>query len=640
MTLRPLLSLAESYRPDKTFLRDGSQNEPRDQCRHRSAGDTERHTQADRELCADRRLSLGGTGRLDGSIDWLCWPRFDSESIFAAILDPDSGGHFAIAPTAVSETNRSYRPNSNVLTTSFRTTTGLVELTDLFYAGGIGAAGPSLHPASMLIRQLRGLEGDVQMRLSYGPRPGYGAQPVKFIRAEPRSLLFSIKGGSVHLAANFDFHLDGEGEASFTVSAGQKLDLVLSFNEPDVTVFPPMERIDELIQATDEYWQGWASSIRYSGPHAESVVRSALVLKLLTYSPSGAIIAAPTTSLPERIGASYNWDYRYCWLRDASYTVNAFAGLGLMAEATAFLHWLLHATRLTHPRLKVVYDVFGRSHLREAELPHLEGYRESQPVRIGNAAGDQNQLDVYGEVMNAAAIGRDRGVPLSREERSFLEGIANFVLDHWTEPDDGIWETRDGPKQFVHSKLLCWLALEKAIELCRDGVLGLDPVRLQAVATEIRGQIEARGWNERLQSYTGEFDSEDLDASVLTMPLLGFEPATTARFRATLERVRSQLTQGELVFRHHGDETEGEGAFLFCSFWLVQCLVLQGQLDEAHSIFHALVSRGNDVGLFAEEVDTKSGQFLGNFPQAFTHIGLINAALALQRARTTPASQP
>ena len=575
---------------------------------------------------------------LDGSIDWLCWPRFDSESIFAAILDPDIGGHFAVTPANVYESSRAYRPNSNILTTTFRTPAGAVDLTDLFYAGGVGAAGPSLYPASMLIRRLRGVEGDVPMRLSYRPRPDYGARPVKFTRAGPRSWLFSIRGGSVHLAANFDLHLDGEGEAFFTVSEGQKLDLVLSFNEPDVTVFPPMGRLDELIQATDDYWQGWASHIRYSGPHLESVVRSALVLKLLTYSPSGAIIAAPTTSLPERIGASYNWDYRYCWLRDASYTVNAFAGLGLMEEATAFLQWLLHATRLTHPRLKVVYDVFGRSNLKEAELPHLRGYAQSQPVRTGNAAGNQDQLDVYGEVMNAAAIGRDRGVSLSREERSFLEGIARFVVEHWTEPDDGIWETRGGPRQFVHSKLLCWLALEKAIELCHEGVLGLDPSALQAVADEIRGQIEARGWNEDLQTYTGQFDSDDLDASVLTIPILGFEAATTPRFRSTLDTIRNRLTQGELVFRHRGDETGGEGAFLFCSFWLVQCTALQGQLEEAHSMFHALVHRANDVGLFAEEVDATSGRFLGNFPQAFTHIGLINAALALERARSTDRS--
>jgi len=571
---------------------------------------------------------------LDGSIDWLCWPRFDSESIFAAILDPDTGGHFRVAPTAVSETARSYRPNSNILTTIFRTPSGVVELTDLFYAGGSGSAAPCLHPASMLIRRLRGVAGDVPMRLSYRPRPGYGRKSIKVTGSGPKSQSFPIPGGFVHLAASLDLHFDGDGQSLFTIGEGQTVDLVLSFNEPGVAIFPPMGQLDELIQATDDYWQEWAARIRYSGPHAESVVRSALLLKLLTYSPSGAIIAAPTTSLPERIGASYNWDYRHCWLRDASYTVNAFAGLGLMEEATAFLHWLLHATWLTYPRLKVVYDVFGRPTGRETELPHLRGYEQSQPVRTGNAAGNQDQLDVYGEVMNAAAICRDRGVPLSREERTFLAGIAGFVLEHWTEPDDGIWETRDGPKQFVHSKLLCWLALEKAIGLCDDGSLGLDPMRLKAVADEIRGQIETRSWNEDLQTYTGQFDSDDFDASVLMLPILGFEAATTPRFRSTLDAIRSELTQGELVFRHRGGETRGEGAFLFCSFWLVQCLVLQGQLSDADSMFDALAARANDVGLFAEEVDTTSGRFLGNFPQAFTHIGLINAALALQKAHS------
>jgi GH15 family glucan-1,4-alpha-glucosidase len=568
----------------------------------------------------------------DGSIDWLCWPRFDSPSIFAAILDPDSGGHFSLTPSSSYEGARTYRPRSNVLVSTFRAASGTLQLTDLLFAAPDAQVGETwLLPDSMLIRQLRAVSGEVEVKVRFEPRLNYGSAGVNFIRAGRHSLAFRANGGLVHLATDFDLELVA-GEAVITLREGQLANFVLSFNESGTAIFPPMAHVDQLIDSTDAYWHSWAQRIQYNGPHPEVVARSALVLKLLTYSPSGAIIAAPTTSLPEKIGATYNWDYRYCWLRDASQTVNAFFGLGLFDEAQAFLHWLLHATRLTHPRLQVVYDVFGRTNLKERELDHLRGYRGSGPVRVGNSAYRQNQLDIYGEVLNAAVICRGEGIALSRDEEAFLEGIAKYVLKHWMDADDGIWETREGSQYHVHSKVLAWVALDRASRLAQDGVLSLDPMSLGKAASEVRQQIEKHGFNQVLQSYTARFDSENLDASVLTMPILGFEDSDSSRIKKTIARIRSDLAQDDLVFRHDSEETEGEGAFLLCSFWLVECLALQGKTKEAGDLFERLVYRANDVGLFSEEIDPASGEFLGNFPQAFTHLGLVNAALALEHA--------
>jgi GH15 family glucan-1,4-alpha-glucosidase len=487
----------------------------------------------------------------------------------------------------------------------------------------------------MLVRRLECLEGSISFTLTCAPAADFGKRFLAGRRRGRGSATFNHRDGLIHLATDGDFELGPAGVRSrFSLAAGDVRTFVLSFNENGPAVFPPLQRIADLCEATQRYWKSWAARISYDGPYREHVVRSALALKLLAFAPSGAIIAAPTTSLPERIGASFNWDYRFCWLRDAAFTVEAFFGLGLEAEARAFLHWLLHATRLTLPQLQVVYGVFGRPALPEKTLDHLSGYEGSRPVRAGNEAYKQKQLDVYGDVINAAAICRREGISLTGDERSFLKSLAAFVLGHWREADAGIWETREGERQHVYAKVMCWVALDRAARLADAGELDLNAARLRDACEEIRRVVEAEGFDQRLQSYTSTLGGEQLDAALLTLPLTGYASPGDPRMRSTIEAIRGSLARGELVYRHRRAETEDEGAFLLCTSWLVQCLALQGGLAEARSLFEALLARANDVGLFSEEIDAQSGRFLGNFPQAFTHVGLINAALRLQEAET------
>ena len=593
------------------------------------------------EFCALENYAIIGDSRsaalvaLNGSIDWLCWPRFDSPALFAGMLDPEQGGHCQIQPAGSFQATRSYEDSSNVLATTFQGETGTARLTDLFFAGAEADKRQRLLPSAMVIRRVQCLEGAMQINVKIEPRIDFGKRRAALKRRDAGSWTFPIKEGIVHIAC--DAPLEGsEGSlgTSVRLSEGNTLTLVLALTGNEPAVFPPLGEVARLIDETNKYWREWSRRIIYQGPHRDNVVRSALVLKLLTYAPSGAVIAAPTTSLPERIGASYNWDYRYCWLRDASDTVRALLGLGMEAEASAFLQWLLHATRLTQPKLQIMYSILGKAGLPEKELPHLSGYLNSRPVRVGNAAHTQLQLDVYGEVIRAAAIAYRGGTRLSGDERSFLRGLVNFVLENWRLPGSGIWETRGRPRQFVHSKVMCWVALDRALQLIKTGQLDLDAAPLRSATDEIRAVVEKRGFNRALDSYASAVDGSELDAAVLTLPLVGFEDPNSPRMTSTIRTIRRELAQGDLVFRHQNEETGGEGAFLLCSFWLVQCLALQGNVEQASRLFDQLCSRANDVGLYPEEIDPESGRFLGNFPQAFTHIGLINAALSLERAKT------
>jgi GH15 family glucan-1,4-alpha-glucosidase len=402
-------------------------------------------------------------------------------------------------------------------------------------------------------------------------------------------------------------------------------------------VFAPLgPETRRIVDRSERWWKAWSSKMTYQGPDRDAVLRSALALKLLVFAPSGAIVAAPTTSLPEQLGGSLNWDYRFCWLRDAALTIRALLGLGFEDEAEAFMNWLLHTTRLTRPRLRILYDVFGGDPPRERDLEHLPGYADSRPVRVGNLAVEQLQLDVYGEVIDGLVHFLEAGGVLDRETGRLLVDFGKYVCRNWNQPDEGIWEPRSGRSPHTHSRLLCWTALDRLIDLHSKGHLSSAPLGdFVSSRDEIRRDIETRAWNDKLGSYASVLDGDELDASLLLIPWYGFEPASTPRMRRTYLKIREVLgAPGGLLYRHLRPEALKEGAFGITSFWGAECVALgAGSLEEAEDLFRMLLGHANDLGLYAEEIDPSSGEALGNFPQGFTHVGLINAALSIDRRR-------
>jgi GH15 family glucan-1,4-alpha-glucosidase len=415
--------------------------------------------------------------------------------------------------------------------------------------------------------------------------------------------------------------------------AGETCACSLTYSAEGPAVLPPLgDLVSEKLALTVDWWRGWLGQPTYDGPFRAEVLRSALVLKLMSYAPSGAIIAAPTTSLPERLGGDLNWDYRYCWLRDAAFTARALFGLGFMDEACAFVSWTLHATRLTRPKLQVLYDVYGGSRGEEEELAHLEGYAESRPVRIGNHAGVQFQLDVYGEVIEAVTHFVDNGGVLDRETQKMLLQFGKYVCRHWHKPDSGIWESRKPGQHYTHSRLLCWVALDRLLELHESGQLrDLPATEYRESQASIRKDIEEHGWNAAIESYTQALDGDTLDASVLLMAAHGFDDASSPRMQQTYGRIKERLEPAPgLLYRKEQSFAMGEGAFGISCFWGVDFLARGGgTLEEARRAFALVAAYANDLGLFAEEIDPQNGESLGNFPQAFTHVGLINAALSI-----------
>jgi GH15 family glucan-1,4-alpha-glucosidase len=567
----------------------------------------------------------------------LCLPDFSSPSIFGGILDLQSGGVFLIRPHDQFTTTRRYLGNSTpVLETTFEAPKGTFRIIDVV---PVIDGTSSLQPMREILRIIEGVSGQPDVEIFIQPRPNYGRTKPRVKDHGKLGWCYSWSNELLTLRSDVELRRTEDGlRAMCTVHTGEGIAFSLSYVKGDVGVLPLLgPETEERLKRTLRWWEAWADHCSYDGPYKEEVLRSALTLKLLTFSLSGAIVAAPSTSLPEAIGGDRNWDYRYCWLRDAGLTMQAFTGLGFRDEARAFLSWLLHATRLTWPELQVVYDVYGRTQLRETELDHFQGYQGSKPVRIGNGAYSQQQLDVYGEVVHAADTYVQSGGTLDSVECRMLTGFGEVVCKKWREADHGIWEMRGDPRHYTFSKLMCWLALDRLLKLNEKRILRLGR-RAEEFHRErhaIAEAIERRGFNTAIASYTSELDGTRMDASLLLMPCVGYKSADDPRIISTYERIWQRLGRDGLLYRYErgydGFDLH-EGTFGICSFWAVHHLACRGDIAEAKRLFEHLLSFANDLGLFGEEIDPKTGNTLGNFPQAFTHVGLINAALALQRA--------
>jgi GH15 family glucan-1,4-alpha-glucosidase len=567
-----------------------------------------------------------------GSIDWLCWPRFDKPSIFAALLDRERGGNWRISPAADSAIERRYIPNSNVLETRFNTASGSAILVDVMPGTARASRESILLPDYEILRRITCSAGELDIEIEFKPMADYGERKVQLRQFDGLGLRFSVGRGVYFLRSSVDLTIaDGVAHARAPLRAGESLRFSFSYSEQAPAVLPPLDAsFDERIDLSTKAWQKWSNHTVYEGEFRDTVVRSALALKLLSYAPSGAIIAAATTSLPELIGGDLNWDYRFCWLRDASFTIRALLELDYWDEAEDFLDWLLHATRLTQPELRILYSLYGDKAPVERELKHLSGYCGSRPVRIGNAARDQLQLDVYGEVIDAAAQFAFHGGHLDREMQQALIRFGNYIAQNWDQPDEGIWEPRCGRENHTHSRLLCWTAMDRLVRLIEQGMLQKAPIEnYKRISNSIRHQIEQRAWNEQLESYVSVLDGDQLDASLLLISWYGFEEAGSPRMRSTYRAIRQYLsTPDGLLYRYQ--RPKPEGTFAICSFWEAEYLAMGGgTLEDARQLFSQLTKYQNDLGLYGEEIDATTGKALGNFPQAFTHVGLIGAALSI-----------
>ena len=556
--------------------------------------------------------------------------------MFAAILDWRRGGHFKVSPEHVRERRRRYLEHTNVLETTFVTDTGVIRLTDVMIIGP--TAGGRMEPQRELLRVIEGVEGEVDCLVRYAPRPSFGKSMPR-LRAGNRSVVHRSSKEFLCLQAEQPFELDpatASAECRLQIRAGEKRYLSLAYTACDVGVLSLLgEDAERRYRETVDWWQRWSARCEKDLPYFDAVMRSALVLKMLCYALSGAIVAAPTTSLPEVIGGERNWDYRYCWLRDASLTLRAFMDLGYDYEARSFLDWLLHTTRLTRPRLKVLYDLYGRPNAPERVLDHLEGYRRSRPVRTGNAASGQLQLDIYGAVCLAALGFAERGGEIEFTEKRMLAGFGRVIDATWREPDNGMWEVRGQRQHHTYSKLMCWAALDSLLALNRRIGLPIDRARLERTRHEIREWIETRTYSAGVGSFVSRPGVDWPDASLLAIARCGFLEANEPRMRATFDHIERRLGRGPLLLRYPqgSDGLSGqEGAFGLTGFWAVDYLARAGRITEAESRFEALLDYANELGLFSEEIDLATHEQLGNFPQAFTHVGVISAANALKRA--------
>jgi GH15 family glucan-1,4-alpha-glucosidase len=600
---------------------------------------------SDRRAGAPRTLTLGEYGLigdmrtsalvgLDGGIDWCCLPRFDSGSVFAALLDPERGGTWAIRPAEEWTSSQRYLPRTNILETTFRTAGGVVVLTDFMPVAEDGRpSGP--HPE--IHRQLRCTRGRVAMQMIFMPRFEYGARTTRLelLRAGLFATDRTDQVLTLSSAKPFDWAVEqSTASTRFLIEKGEERWLVLRYDDDDIH---PVDRYESSLKLdiTAAFWARWAAGVRYSGPFRGMVKRSALALKLLTHAETGAIIAAPTTSLPETIGGMRNWDYRFVWLRDAAFTLAALDAVGHRREADAFMRFLKKVCRHEGGgHLQIMYGIDGRRDLVERQLDHLSGYQGSRPVRVGNGAAGQLQLDVYGEVLETADIWR-RNNEMTEGTWRVLRGLVDWVSKNWQLPDSSIWEVRGEVRHYVFSKVMSWVAVDRGIRMAEELGLESNAADWAIQRDALHAEIMERGWSERHQSFTQAYDDEALDAAALAIPMVRFLPWNHPRVQGTVHAIARELTStdGELVYRYkHPDGLEGEeGAFSICTFWLAQALTMIGERERAERVFRRMLRHANHVGLYSEEIDPSTGEFLGNFPQAFTHIALINCAAALAR---------
>ena len=584
---------------------------------------------------------------LDGSIDWCCLPRFDSDAIFARLLDWRKGGYFRVAPRGVTWVRRRYLPGTNVLETTFETDTGVARLIDFMPTHPHGRPEGPLEsgPTQRVARVLECTTGSIQFAVECYPRFDYGTIVPHAAVDGPHTGF--THGGSHALSFYCSAPLweaDDGFRAEGALRSGQKLHAAVTYQPRFSHTSDALneDKVEIELSETVRFWEEWSALCSYQGEYRDDVLRSALTLKALTYAPSGALVAAPTTSLPEALGGSRNWDYRFTWIRDASFALYSLSILGYTQEARAFKDWLEWSTMGRASDLQVMYGLGGERRLTEAELPELEGYRRSRPVRVGNAAHSQFQLDIYGEVLDSAHLYRKFAGEMDREYWEYLRRVVEFVIDHWREPDEGIWEVRRGRQHFVFSKVWCWVALDRAIKAARALQLPGDVDRWRAVRAQIKEDVLARGYDPGRGAFVQAYDSKSLDAANLMLPLVGFIRADDPRMRSTIAAIERELAspQGHLYrYRDYDDGLGGEeGTFTTCTFWLADDLILLGEVDRARALFESLRGCANDLGLMSEEIDPETGQMLGNFPQAFSHMALINTAVQLGRAKSHSAA--
>lgn len=561
----------------------------------------------------------------DGSIDWCCLGRFDADPIFCRILDETRGGFISVAPTEPLFVSRSYVEDTNLLQTVFTTNGGDLVVTDFMPVGRKRGSGThnyvDLQAPHWLVRQVEAQRGPVVVEVHYRPSMNFARHQL-VLRQERRQIVADGGASLVHDAGRFILE-DGTARASIKLDPNQRLTLIISGDAIDPE--SAFDRVDRYREITIAFWREWIAYCRYRGLYGQPVRRSLLVIKLLTYAPSGAIVAAPTTSLPEAIGGPRNWDYRYCWLRDSVFALYALGIAGYGGEARRFSEYLQRACAATAPDLRILYGIEVETDLRELSVDHLSGYADSRPVRIGNGAHEQRQLDVYGEVLDWALLYKALGGRLTTGQRAMVAALADYVAQHWSEPDQGLWEMRKKPAHHVYGKIMSWVALDRAIRLCGANE---DWEREQH---RILSEIHAKGGLGKYGHLVAAYRGRKTDASLLRAPLVGF-PMNEQMIEATIAAVERELRSGDLVYRYRTDDgLHGqEGALLICSFWLVDAYLAVGRHREAKELFEHMLGHANDLGLYSEEIDPKSGCFLGNFPQAYTHLALITSAAHVQ----------